>query len=50
MAHTVNEVYVPSKVDLETGEVLNSMHELHYFRCLMSNISYHDTLLLLSGL
>lgn len=32
VAHTVNEVYVPSKFDLETGEVHNSMHEVHYFR------------------
>lgn len=32
VAHTVNEVYVPSKIDLETGEVHNSMHEVHYFR------------------
>lgn len=32
MAHTVSEVFVPSKVDLDTGEVHNSMHELHYFR------------------
>ncbi|DBA76165.1 hypothetical protein WJX77_008047 [Trebouxia sp. C0004] len=32
VAHTVSEVYVPSKFDLETGEVHNSMHEVHYFR------------------
>ena len=32
VAHTVNEVFVPSKVDLETGEVENSLHEVHFFR------------------
>jgi len=38
VAHTVNEVYVPSKVDLETGEVQNSMHELHHFRWVSVNL------------
>ena len=32
MAHTVEEVHVPSKVDLDTGEVQNNVHELHFFR------------------
>ena len=32
VAHTVNEVFVPTKVDLETGEVQSSSHDLHYFR------------------
>ena len=32
VAHTVNEVFVPTKVDLETGDVQSSSHEVHYFR------------------
>ena len=32
VAHTVNEVFIPTKVDLETGDVQISSHEVHYFR------------------
>ena len=32
VAHTVDEVFVPTKVDLETGDVQSSSHEVHYFR------------------
>lgn len=32
VAHTVNEVFIPTKVDLETGDVQCSSHEVHYFR------------------
>lgn len=32
VAHTVSEVIVPTKVDLDTGDVHSSTHEVHYFR------------------
>ena len=36
VAHTVEEVHTPAKIDLETGEVHNSVHELHFFRSVLT--------------